>query len=154
MEQLFLICLGLLLMIAAASDLRSYTIPNWLSISIVALFLLHAIVVRPNLSGLAIHLAAALAIFLLTALLFIKGAFGGGDVKLLSSLTLWVGLAALPRLLFVMAIAGGVLAIILIAARWQSKSAGKPVDRRVPYGIAIALAGIDFCLAQAHLAVW
>jgi prepilin peptidase CpaA len=149
-EQTFLICLSILLVIAAIGDLRSYTIPNWLSISIVALFILHTIFVPPGFRAISLHLAIAAAIFVGSTLLFIKGAFGGGDVKLLSSLALWVGLIDMPRLLLTMAIAGGILAIIVIIVRWHSKS----TDRRLPYGVAIALAGLDYCLAQMHLALW
>lgn len=150
MEQSFFICLGVLLVIAAIGDIRSYTIPNWLSVSIALLFILHTILAPPGIQAIAVHLAVAAVIFVGSTLLFIKGAFGGGDVKLLSSLALWVGLIDMPRLLVIMAIAGGLLAITIIIVRWHLKS----TDRRLPYGVAIALAGLDYCLVQAHLALW
>jgi prepilin peptidase CpaA len=138
-------------MIAALSDLKSYTIPNWLSIAIVALFILHVIAAPPGLVDLAIRLVIAAAIFAVSALLFAKGIWGGGDAKLLSSLVLWVGLLDLPRLLLTMSLAGGVLAIMLLIMRARQRGLGLVPDRRIPYGVAIAAAGIEFCLRQTQI---
>lgn len=139
-----------LLVIAAIGDLRSYTIPNWLNISVVVLFIPYATYAPLGHRDLALHLAAAAAVFAVSTLLFARGLFGGGDVKLLSSLALWVGLINLPRLLLTMAIAGGLLAMIMLIVRWCNRSE----DRRLPYGIAIALAGLDYCLGAVHLTLW
>jgi prepilin peptidase CpaA len=152
--QVFLICLGVLLLIAAASDFRRYIIPNWLSAAILALYILHTAMTRPPLSAIGVHIAVAVAVLAVSALLFVKGMFGGGDVKLLSSLALWVGLVGLPRLLLTMAIAGGIVALFFVAVRWRTNAGGGIADRRIPYGIAIALAGLDYCLLQVHLAFW
>jgi prepilin peptidase CpaA len=138
-------------LIAALSDLKSYTIPNWLSLAIVALFILHVIAAPPPLADLGVRLAIAGVIFAVSALLFAKGIWGGGDAKLLSSLVLWVGLLDLPRLLLTMSLAGGLLAIILILVRARQRHLGLATDRRIPYGIAIAVAGIEFCLRQSQI---
>lgn len=90
MEQIFFAGLAGLLIIAAVGDLRCYTIPNKLNVSIVALFIPYVILVPLAHRDLAFHLAAAAGIFVISTLLFARGLFGGGDVKLLSSLALWV----------------------------------------------------------------
>lgn len=154
MTQILLASLCVLLAIAAISDLRSYTIPNWLSIALLALFLLQMLVHPPGLAAIALHIAAAVPVFVLATMLFMRGAFGGGDVKLLSSLALWVGLVDLPRLLLVMALSGGVLAVIILVVRRLASTNGRIADRRVPYGVAIAAAGVDYCLRQSHFPFW
>ena len=64
---------------------------------------------------------------------------GGGDVKLLGALALWLPLLAMLKLLLIMSILGGVLTLIMLAIhRWQ-RALGKP---EIPYGIAISLAGL------------
>lgn len=153
-EQIFLSCLAILLLIAAISDLRRYIIPNWLNIAITTLFIVHSMIAPPGWTVLALQIGSATFIFLIGFLLFNKGLFGGGDVKLLACLTLWVGLAALPRLILTMTLAGGVLALIILALRRYWRSDGGVADRRIPYGVAIALAGFDFCLHQTHLVTW
>ena len=73
-------------------------------------------------------------------LLFASGKMGGGDVKLLAALGLWVNLIAGVWLLATVLIAGGVLALIYILIR---VSRGQPFSKKyqskgIPYGIAIA----------------
>ncbi|HVI90545.1 MAG TPA: pilus assembly protein CpaA, partial [Dongiaceae bacterium] len=61
---------------------------------------------------------------------------------------LWTGFAALPRFILLTALAGGVLALLLLILRWLRADSDDKIDSRVPYGIAIALAGLDFCIQQ------
>lgn len=71
---------------------------------------------------------------------FAAGWLGGGDVKLLAALGLWLDLQAAFGLIAAVFIAGGLLAIISIAARragiWRRHA--NPRDGRIPYGVAIA----------------
>jgi prepilin peptidase CpaA len=64
---------------------------------------------------------------------------GGGDVKLLAALALWIEPDWFLRLLIVMALVGGLLTVVMgawhIARRQKDKLA-------IPYGVAIALAGL------------
>ena len=84
------------------------------------------------------HLAAALGggllFFLLT--LLTKGAIGGGDIKLIAALGLWLGTKALIAVILYGAIAGGMGAIILLTT--------KKVTRKqyLAYGPYFALSGI------------
>ncbi len=64
---------------------------------------------------------------------------GGGDVKLLTALALWIEPEWFLRLLIVMALVGGLLTIVMGA--WHV--ARRQKDRlAIPYGVAIAVAGL------------
>jgi prepilin peptidase CpaA len=74
---------------------------------------------------------------------------GGGDVKLLAALGLWVNFNGAVGLVTAVFLAGGVLAILFILTRpirrRVSGSAEKPAHARIPYGLAIAAgAGLVF----------
>lgn len=66
--------------------------------------------------------------------------FGGGDVKLIAALGLWVDAWSAVQLITAIFIAGGALAIVVMLPRLVGKKRAKrTVDRRLPYGVAIAL---------------
>ncbi len=104
------------LMIAAAIiDFRRLVIPNPLVGGLCVLWLLHLETTShatPAATLAAIGCAAA--VFLVGAVPFSRGLIGGGDVKLLAAATLWAGADALPPLLLLTALIGGVLALLLL----------------------------------------
>src|SRR6185295_3013176 len=74
---------------------------------------------------------------------------GGGDAKLMAAASMWLGLIGLGPFVFYTALAGGALALMLLAIRsaWvRPLAAGGPpwIDRlatpggATPYGVAIA----------------
>jgi prepilin peptidase CpaA len=78
----------------------------------------------------------------LGTLLFASGKVGGGDVKLLASLGLWMDIRAGFWLLIAVSLAGGILALGFIVARLVSgrrtkKKLAPGKDRGIPYGLAI-----------------
>jgi prepilin peptidase CpaA len=114
--------------IAAVTDLRSRTIPNWLTIPIMLSgLLLHA--AREGLGGLLLACLGLLVCFCPLYLLYARGAVGGGDVKLLAGLGALLGardgleleLTAFTLVagyaLFVCAWRGRVLALLRASAR-------------------------------------
>jgi prepilin peptidase CpaA len=139
---------------AAWSDIRDYRIPNALVGALLVLFVLalaSGLVPRNNIPT---HLATGALALLLGLALFHVNWIGGGDAKLFAVLALWAGGPEVIRLAFVMALVGGALsALILLRARFDaSKKAppasaatgeGNPVPK-VPYGVAIAVAGLDY----------
>ena len=138
-----LIALVVLLVIAAVGDVRRYLIPNRLCGAVAALALPYWIAVCmgadvPLLSALGLQIGVAFLVFAGFALLFALGAMGGGDVKLIAALALWVPAIRIPEMLFYVALAGGVLALVLIVIRRVRGS----TSRAVPYGLAIAAGGI------------
>ena len=68
---------------------------------------------------------------------FASGWLGGGDVKLLAALGLWVDFHGLLLLLSAIFVAGGVIALIYLAARAGRSRRSGTQDRRIPYGLAI-----------------
>jgi prepilin peptidase CpaA len=154
MELYFLIALAGLLTYAAISDLRRYVIPNWLSLAIIGLFIVYSVANPPSWRFLVFDILGTLTLFAFGLLLFARGMFGGGDLKLLCSTALWMGLADIPRFLLVTTLAGGVLALLILIFRSLKSADGRLRDHRVPYGIAIACAGFDYCLRQANLPLW
>ncbi|HTM94836.1 MAG TPA: prepilin peptidase [Croceibacterium sp.] len=132
--------LAIALLWAAFSDLRERTIANWLNAAIALgapLFWWAAgLALWPDV---ALQLGIALAAFALLAGLFALGAMGGGDVKLLTALALWIPPLLFVQLLIVMALVGGVLTILFsawhIARRRRERLA-------IPYGLAIAFGGL------------
>lgn len=129
------------LVAAAASDMRSYEIPDTANAVIGILYLVYAMT-APGHVDFAGACIVAFVVFLVGAGLFTTGAFGGGDVKLLSVTALWAGPGLILPFLFITAMSGGVLSLtVLLRAQFAGRAAidTKP---RVPYGIAIAAGGL------------
>jgi prepilin peptidase CpaA len=137
---------GLALLAATVSDLTRYEIPNRVSLAVVAAFAL-TLPELPIWTSLA-HISAALVLFAAGTALFVANIWGGGDVKLLAATTLWTGWSGLASFLLLTAIAGALLAIILLvlrhyipaapAGRWYSRLLTR--SEGIPYGVAIAAA--------------
>jgi prepilin peptidase CpaA len=131
------------LAVAAISDLARRIIPDTCSLVILGAFVIAALATPVPFPVVLANLSASLALFALGALLFSRGLFGGGDVKLLSAVALWAGWGGLLNVLLAMSLAGGVLALACLAAqklprRWTGLLAQK---EGIPYGVAIAVAG-------------
>ena len=135
-----LAALAIALLFAAFTDLRARVIENWLTLAIALAAPLFwwasGLSVWP---GMALQLGLGLAVFAALAGLFALGAMGGGDVKLLSALALWLPWQPFLKLVVLMALIGGVLTIL--AASWH-RIARRPGRVQVPYGVAIAAAGL------------
>ena len=140
--------LAVLMIVAAVSDLRTRTISNGLNAAIALLAIPFWIA-----SGLALwpeiplQFGAAFAVFLVFAGLFALGAMGGGDVKMIGAVMLWIPVSLFAPMLTIMAIGGGILSAVMLI---QSKI--RPSDKaiEVPYGVAIAAAGL-WALHQHYL---
>lgn len=87
--------------------------------------------------GVPVQLLIGAGTFAMFAVAFHVGMMGGGDVKLLAALSLWLPFAGWTAMLVAMSLAGGaVTAAMLVEKRWK----GGEVE--VPYGVAIAIAGL------------
>jgi prepilin peptidase CpaA len=86
-------------------------------------------------------------------LLFAFGKMGGGDVKLLACLGLWVNINDGIWLLASTLIAGGILAFIYIAVRWgkATREGKKYKSKGIPYGLAIAAGAVLVFTSQMGL---
>ncbi|HYH17400.1 MAG TPA: prepilin peptidase [Azospirillum sp.] len=148
--HLVLAAAAALFVFAAIGDVRRYLIPNAFSLGLAALFGVYAFLTPAGLSWPG-HLTAGTAAFAVGAGLFYMGAMGGGDVKLLAAAALWAGPQGLADLLLVVAVAGGAVALVMLAAARLSRTpatapsgdaAPSAAKQRVPYGVAIAAGGL------------
>lgn len=137
--------LAIALLVAAVTDIRRRQIDNWLNAGIALAAPLFWFAQGLSLAAIGWQLATTLAAFVVLAAMFAIRAMGGGDVKLLTALALWVKPLWFLHLLAVMALAGGVLTVAMGAWHIARRRKSRPV---VPYGIAIATAGIWVLLAD------
>jgi prepilin peptidase CpaA len=145
-----LIVTGALLFYVAYNDLRHYKIRNELIIALAVLFIIHA-VVSGRWTSAQWNIAFAAVMFLAMLLLYARRLMGGGDVKLLGVVFLWVGIdCALPFAVLLLAFAG----VHALAARlgWvEVQRASNDARPRIPFApsIAAALIGVFMlgCLA-------
>ena len=141
-----------LLLTAAANDLRSYLIPNWISLALIASFAVFApFAIAP---GAVIWHVAAMFIALGIGLgLLTFGWIGGGDAKLFAAIALWMGWTDLMSFALAATIAGGAVSVgLLLSRRLAAGAAAGPSapwlqrllskDEGVPYGVALAAGGI------------
>jgi len=146
--DLLLAGLALLLLIAAAIDIRTFTISNTLVLAVALLAPLFWWAAGvPLWPDVAYRLAIAIAVFAALAATFYLGMMGGGDVKLAAALVLWFPPAATLLFLVIMSVAGGVLTLAVLIAHKIRRREGRP---EIPYGVAIAFGGL-WLVAQRFL---
>lgn len=144
---IILLCLALAL--AAAEDAIRLKISNILVVAVIAGAVIAVLAIGPTF-GLWQNLLLFAGFLVIGTGLFSAGILGGGDVKLLAAVALWVDLGHALFLLAAVFIAGGLLAAAMLSSRLlPGRSDGVPLRaraRRVPYAVAIA-AGALFLLA-------
>lgn len=143
--------LAIALLVAAFTDIRRRQIDNWLNAAIAlaapAYWWAAGLSLWPDI---AMQVGLAAATFLVLAGLFALRLMGGGDVKLLSALALWLAPGMFVKLLVIMSLLGGFLTIVFAA--WHYTVTRKR-DAKIPYGVAIACAGL-ITLAPVLEAGW
>jgi prepilin peptidase CpaA len=133
-------------------DLLTMTIPNRVSLALLAAFAAAAPLAGMPWPQFFSHLLAGVLMLTLGILMFERGWIGGGDAKLLAAAVLWLGFENLVQYVFLASFLGGVLASAILAYRrlapplWLAGQhwAMRLHDRRVgiPYGMALAAAGL------------
>lgn len=144
---LFLVALAY----AALRDVRTLTVPN----ALVGAMLLGWAVLAP-LAGLttremALDVGAAAMVFFATVAAYAMGWMGGGDSKLLTVSSLWLGAGQVVPFLMATMLAGGGLALALLALRLLPRTLTFPdrfvkaqgAARDLPYALAIALGALS-----------
>ncbi|MEL7198957.1 MAG: prepilin peptidase [Pseudomonadota bacterium] len=131
-----LIALAIGLLIAAFTDIRSRKIYNWLNGAIALgaplFWFASGMAVWPDM---AIQLGFAVLVSVAMMALYAMGLLGGGDIKLLAALSLWIAPLSYMTLLIIMAIVGGLMAIAFVVRRVVFKP---ETPGQLPYGVAIA----------------
>lgn len=132
--------LALLLVSAGIQDARTREIANWKNAAIALAAPLWwwgaGYALWPDVAA---QIALALVVLILFAGAFHFGWMGGGDVKMLAALALWMPPVTLVWTLILMSLIGGVLTVVMMIEARIKKNAG-PIE--VPYGVAIALAAL------------
>jgi prepilin peptidase CpaA len=88
------------------------------------------------------NLVVFVALLVVGTLVFATGKVGGGDIKLLACIGLWVNLSAAPWLIATIFLAGGLIALVYLAVgvlrRARHRDHGKRLGQtQIPYGLAI-----------------
>ena len=135
-----LIALAIALVFAAFTDIQRRQIDNWLNIAIAlgapVFWWTSGLSLWPDVG---LQLAVAVGAFAVLCGLFALRMMGGGDVKLLTVLALWIEPNAFLQLLIIMALAGGVLTIVMGAYHFLQNQKDRLA---IPYGVAIAFGGL------------
>jgi Flp pilus assembly protein protease CpaA len=152
------LAIGILIAIAYC-DVRTRRIPNALTAA-VGILGIARLVLGDDLVVAVYTLIASALVFAAALLLFWRGVFGGGDAKFISAMILLVGSHDLFDFLLIMSVCGGGLGLAILARdrfhsrrrrtsrqfespslRWVEPAAA-PARPTVPYGVAIAGAGV------------
>jgi prepilin peptidase CpaA len=155
----------LLLVVGCVTDLRSRKIPNELVLAILVTGWLFVLAVSQDaMRALGMSLAGTAVGFGIWILFYVVGVIGAGDVKFFAAAGAWLGPGATWRAALVAAVAGGVLAIImllmekrlgavlrritlaassrtLVAVPEQTIASGDK-HRPLPYGVALAIGAL------------
>lgn len=140
-----LLLMALAVLASAAFDLRTFEIPD----TITVLIIIGAVLFGVDTPGFAwaSHAAAGGLFFLFGLLAFARGWLGGGDVKVMTGCACWATLGNLVEQVVLIAIAGGLLALVLMALRRGLAVAGVTGDDAprllrvgadLPYAVGIA----------------
>jgi prepilin peptidase CpaA len=137
---------------AAATDLFTMTLPNRLALALVLGFFVVAPLVGLGWSDVGLHVGLALAALAITFAMFSFGWIGGGDAKLFAATCLWLGPEAIFTYAIYASLLGGALTLmllfwrrlplplVLVSQGWIARLHSP--DEGVPYGIALAAAGL------------
>ncbi|MEP1932012.1 MAG: prepilin peptidase [Roseibium sp.] len=153
-EAALLIVFPMLVAFGGASDLFTMTIQNRVSVLLICGFVIIALLTGLPLEQWGLHGLALLVVFVPCFAFFAAGWMGGGDVKFISAIALWVGFnPQLTSFLVFVSIFGMILTLgllfvrtnvimpsLLIRQEWIARLHDKRSG--IPYGIAISAAGL------------
>ncbi|MFZ3484046.1 A24 family peptidase [Sphingomonas sp. 3-13AW] len=140
LTSFLLLALVALLLSAGVEDVRTREIANWKNAAIALLAPLWWVASGLTLwPGVAIQIAVAMLVFGLFVLAFSMGQMGGGDVKMIGALALWLPPSTLLWMLVLMSLLGGALTLLMLAEKALRRRKQLP---EIPYGVAIALAAL------------
>jgi prepilin peptidase CpaA len=133
---------GALLVAASCWDVLKLRIPNFIPLGLVLLFVFQ-LLIGPGVPAPLDHLLAMGLALLVLLPLFALNMLGGGDVKLLAAVALWLGKDQLAALLVLVGIVGGLFALLWLALRWLIRTGLR--GRRLPPSLQ-AQAPLPFAL--------
>jgi prepilin peptidase CpaA len=148
LAQAAILAFAFLMILAAITDVRGYTIPNWIVGALIALWPAAAIGADLGWADAGAHLLIGFAALAAGMALWAPGFLGGGDAKLLAAGALWFGWPDVFGFVLLACAAGGVLALALIGLRAAAPAlrlppervAGTPLAQGAPAPYAVAIA--------------
>ena len=144
-----------LVLYAAAMDLLTMQIPNWVSVVGVVAFLGMALVAGMPMSVIAWSIMVSITTFIICFVAFIFHLLGGGDVKLATMIMLWLGWDHFGKFFVIASLYGGLVALVALYLFDNLRytlmmRTGKPVEfasvSGIPYGVALSAASLHFYL--------
>lgn len=158
LTPVFAAAFAALVLTGGVRDLVSYTIPNWISLAILAMFPVAALAAGLPLPVVGMHAAVGVGALALGMVMFALRWIGGGDAKLFAAAALWIGLGGALHFVLWTSLLGGALAMALVSMRsplvrpllldragWLTRLAEPGGD--APYGVAIAAGAL---IAMPH----
>ena len=136
------VCIFLLLLVACASaDVNKGIVPDLIVIWIAVLAVIHFILIESfSVSGLISHLIGAVCISvpMLLCALILKGAFGGGDIKLMAAAGLYLGWKLTLAGVVVASVAAGLYVIYLLLFKKAGLKSKLKLAPFLAYGLGAA----------------
>ncbi len=140
-----------LVIYGATSDLFSMTIPNRITLALMAGFMVMAFWMKMDWAAIGWHWAMFALVLSISFTLFAFGVIGGGDAKLAAGIALWMGWDHSLYYFLMAALMGGALTILIVKIRklpmpnWvleQEWAAKIYSAERIPYGISMGVAAM------------
>lgn len=150
-----LVAAAVLLVFAAVNDAQRYLIPNLICLALLVLFPLYVMTAPTEVPWLQ-HLGIFVLVLVAGFAMFARNVAGAGDIKLLAVTGLWAGPHFIALFLFITAIAGGLLAIIVAGITYRrnlvrgAQNAVALARVPIPYGVAIAIGGLCTLVMLSH----
>jgi prepilin peptidase CpaA len=150
-----------LMALSASMDLLTFTIPTRLCAVLAIGYLVFAALLGVSAVDILLNISCAFAILAITFVMFNLGWVGGGDAKLAAATAAWLGWTAILDYGLAAALFGGILTLIILGGRrvplpavfgridWLARLHN--VNAGVPYGIALAAAGL---LQYPNSSIW
>jgi len=149
---LFLFCLTVIY--GAIADVTTYTIPNWTSYGLALLFAVYALFAWDR-TPVLLHVLLGLLVFTICIVFWKLRWLGGGDVKFVGAIALWMGPTMILSFTLLLALLStGFVLILQFARKWNPYFQGskwpwvvrnmvqKAKDDAVPYGLPAAMSAL------------
>ena len=161
MDKLTLFLFPALMIIPISSDLINMKIPNWIPCGLLVGNVATSIWLRMSWADITLNLSCGVVCLIFSVYLFERGWIGGGDAKLGAATAVWVGWGSLINYGLTVSISGGLLTLLMLAYRaaplppalatqsWIARLHDR--DSGIPYGIALAVAGLT---QYPHTQIW
>lgn len=151
-EFLILLIFPGAMVLAGISDLITMTISNWISIVLVAGFMVLSVWAGLGWNDIGLHILVGFVALVAGFTCFSFNWIGGGDAKLFAATAMWMGWPDVVSYTLLSSVIGGLLTIVLVMQRNIPLPAGlvrhswiarlHAVEDGVPYGFALAVTGL------------